>query len=307
MTDRVTSPFFSIVIPSYNRQDSVQSTINSILTQSFNSYEVIVVDDGSTDNTFEVLTGVYADQPAVKIIHQENKERGAARNYGLSQARGKYVEFLDSDDLLLEDHLKLLSDKICELNFPDFICTKFELFRDGKSYPSDIHTLPEDYYNYSLFLSGNPLACNICVRRENADLHLFEEDRSYSIKEDWMFMLQNLRYNRVYIIDKVSIRMNDHDDRSMRSDNKLIVQRTLKAQEWIVKNVPLDTEEKKALEAHCNYFCSIHSYIENDRKNALTFIRRSIDLMGFKKIYSILLLKIIVGKKLMDKIKSVIR
>ncbi len=303
MSEKILSPFFSIVIPTYNRKATIKNTIESILQQSFKDYEILVIDDGSTDGTFESLTDYYSVNPAIKIIHQENKERGAARNNGFQHAQGVYVIFLDSDDLLLSGHLKALSEKIEEQKKPDFICTKYELYRNGKTYSSDIQHLQEGFHDYKLFLTGNPLACNICVRRGNKNLHLFEEDRSYSIKEDWMFMLQNLRNNKFYLIDKVTIRMEDHDDRSMRSDNNLIIEHTFNALDWILKKIPLDDHEKKILEAHANYFCSIHSYIDNKRRKALKFLLRSFRLNGLQKKYLVLLAKLSVGKNIADIIK----
>lgn len=306
MVDYKNAVFFSVVIPTYNRREPIKSSIESILKQNFGSFEIIIVDDGSTDGTYEALQADYSSNSQIQIIKQENKERGAARNTGFNHAQGIYVEFLDSDDILLEGHFNLLHDKVLELNYPDFICSKFQLFRDGRSYDGDIQKFKEGFYDYKIFLKGNPLACNICVRRDNKDLKLFEEDRSYSIKEDWMFMLQNLRNSKVYIIDKVTIRMSDHDDRSMRSDNKLIVQRTFKAQKWILQNVALDTSEKRKLKAHTYYFSGIHSYIDNERKEAFRYLMGSIRLEGIQKKYLVLLMKIMIGKRTTNLFKRIL-
>lgn len=284
----------------------VQNTINSILNQSYSSFEILVVDDGSTDNSFDILSRIYSGNPSVRIIHQENKERGAARNNGLLQARGQYVQFLDSDDILKETHLELLLKKIEELNSPDFICSKYEFLRNGKVVSTDIQKIKEGYYDYTLFLKGNPLACNICVRKANEQLIHFEEDRSYSIKEDWMFLIQNLRHNKLYIIDEISIRMNDHESRSMRSDNNIIIERTLKAEDWILQKVKLSKSEKSLLKAHCNYFCGIHSYVDGNRKNGLKYAIKAISLKGLKIKYMSLTLKLILGKNIVDGIKNLI-
>lgn len=282
----------------------VRDAIESILKQSYSSFEILVVDDGSTDGTFEILGQHFSGNPKLRIIRQENKERGAARNNGLLQSAGKYVQFLDSDDSLKDAHLEILANKIEELNSPDFICSKYELLRNGKSVPTDIQKIKEGYYDYTLFLKGNPLACNICVRKANEKLIPFEEDRSYSIKEDWMFLIQNLRYNKIYIIDEVSVRMNDHELRSMRSDNSIIIERTFKAERWISEKVSLSRSEKNSLKAHCNYFCSIHSYIDANRNTGLKYIFKAISLKGLKIKYMLLVLKLILGKNTVDGIKN---
>lgn len=89
-------PFFSVVIPCFNRRDLVNATLESVFAQSFTDFEVIVVDDGSTDGTFEMIE---AWTPRVKVIRQANGGAARARNAGLREAVGEYVAFLDSDDL----------------------------------------------------------------------------------------------------------------------------------------------------------------------------------------------------------------
>src|SRR4051812_11846739 len=96
-------PFFTIVIPVYNREDILHKTIESIIAQTFSDYEVIIVDDGSTDKSYEVAKRY--ESGIIKIFTKENGERGAARNFGANKAGGRYVNFFDSDDLMRADHL----------------------------------------------------------------------------------------------------------------------------------------------------------------------------------------------------------
>lgn len=102
MTD---TPKVSVIIPSYNRAHFVGEAIQSILDQTFPDFEVIVVDDGSTDNTKDVVTSF--KDPRVKYTFQENRGIAAARNTGIKATSGEYVAFLDSDDLWLPQHLEL--------------------------------------------------------------------------------------------------------------------------------------------------------------------------------------------------------
>jgi glycosyltransferase involved in cell wall biosynthesis len=90
------SPRFSVVIPTYNRSKAILPTLESCFKQSFDNFEVIVVDDGSTDDSLQVLSDV-ADT-RLKVISQDNAGPAAARNLGMQQAEGKYIAFLDSDD-----------------------------------------------------------------------------------------------------------------------------------------------------------------------------------------------------------------
>lgn len=91
-------PFFSTVIPSYNRRDLIGATLDSVLAQEFSDNEIIVVDDGSTDGTLDVLAR-YGSR--IRVIEQPNSGPGPARNLGAKQAAGEYVAFLDSDDVWL--------------------------------------------------------------------------------------------------------------------------------------------------------------------------------------------------------------
>jgi len=91
----MTSPLVSVIIPTYNRAETVRRSIDSALDQTYRPLEVIVVDDGSSDNTREVLEG-YGDR--IRAIYQENGGPSVARNTGVSAARGEFIAFLDSDD-----------------------------------------------------------------------------------------------------------------------------------------------------------------------------------------------------------------
>jgi glycosyltransferase involved in cell wall biosynthesis len=92
----------SVIIPVSNGEEYIAEAIDSVLAQTCPKVECIVIDDGSTDRTAEIVRG-YGDR--VSYIHQANAERSAARNNGLAHASGKYVSFLDADDLLLPDKL----------------------------------------------------------------------------------------------------------------------------------------------------------------------------------------------------------
>ena len=100
-------PKVSVIIPTYNRAQMVCEAMDSVVTQTLQDVEIIVVDDGSTDGTGEVLAERYGDR--IQYFWQENQGRAVARNRGVQAASGAYVLFLDSDDLLLPQSLELLS------------------------------------------------------------------------------------------------------------------------------------------------------------------------------------------------------
>src|SRR5215470_5462303 len=102
-------PLVSVVMPTYNRADTIERAIDSVINQTLSDWELIVVDDGSTDDTPELILQRYAHEPRVKLIRQENQGFAGARNTGLLRGCGKYIAFLDSDDEFLSHHLELLS------------------------------------------------------------------------------------------------------------------------------------------------------------------------------------------------------
>ncbi len=104
----------SVIIPTYNRAELVIRAIKSVSQQTYKDTEIIVVDDGSTDNTVDLISSL---NPPIRYITQANTGVAAARNFGLSQAMGEYVAFLDSDDYWLpnklEKQLSLINNHIC--------------------------------------------------------------------------------------------------------------------------------------------------------------------------------------------------
>ena len=98
-------PNVSVIIPTYNRERFIREAVVSALEQSYRDFEVIVIDDGSTDATGEIIHSLGSDR--VRYVYQANTGRSAARNRGLREARGRYIAFLDSDDLYLKEKLAL--------------------------------------------------------------------------------------------------------------------------------------------------------------------------------------------------------
>ena len=103
-------PFFSIVIPTYNRAHLLKAAVDSVLQQTFSDWELIIVDDGSIDNTREIIA--LCKDERIRYVYQENSERSAARNNGIRHSLGLYICFLDSDDYYLPQRLELLYESI---------------------------------------------------------------------------------------------------------------------------------------------------------------------------------------------------
>lgn len=100
----------SIIIPSFNSEKYIAETINSVLNQSYTNWELIVIDDGSTDNSAAIIKEFCLKDDRVKYCHQENAGVSVARNNGIKRAKGEYIALLDADDVWEKDNLKIKVD-----------------------------------------------------------------------------------------------------------------------------------------------------------------------------------------------------
>lgn len=114
----------SIIIPTFNRSNTIRRAIESVLNQTLTYWELIIVDDGSTDNTREVIES-YIRNPKVSYFYQKNKGTSAARNYGALQAKGEFLIFLDSDDFIFPE----LIGEIQKLNLKSLDLISWEVFK----------------------------------------------------------------------------------------------------------------------------------------------------------------------------------
>jgi glycosyltransferase involved in cell wall biosynthesis len=141
-------PFFSVVIPAFNRGDMVRQVLASVFAQQFRDFEVIVVDDGSTE---DLRLAIHSFPHRVEVLRQPNSGPGAARNLGASRARGTYLAFLDSDDVWFPWTLGIYADVAARFARPAFISGAPDRFSDPNELPShrpeqfQVKTFP-DYY-----------------------------------------------------------------------------------------------------------------------------------------------------------------
>lgn len=161
------SPFFSIIIPTYNSSEFIEMTIESVFKQNYQDYEIIVVDDGSTDETINILKKYTS---SIEIIMQGNKGPGAARNKGIEIAQGIYVAMLDSDDVWFPWTLELYKKIIDDHNLPSFVVGNFIRFNNpceliNVAFPKFQAREYKDYYSTShdRLLFGT---CSVAIKRD---------------------------------------------------------------------------------------------------------------------------------------------
>lgn len=130
------SPLVSIVIPIYNAEKYIQQTIDSVFKQSFEDWELILVNDGSTDNTNEILNQLAIQWPnKISVLHKNNSGVADTRNIGMAKAKGKYIALLDADDFWLPENLEK-KVSLLEKNEADFVYSDMYNVNENLEYPT---------------------------------------------------------------------------------------------------------------------------------------------------------------------------
>ena len=179
----------SVIIPTYNRENYISETIESVLNQTFQDFEIIVIDDGSTDKT---KTKLEKFKSKIKLIEQKNSERAVSRNNGVKNSSGEYIAFLDSDDLWASDKL----EKQVEIldNKKNMILTYCQSFRINEK-SKKIKTAKRQLQGHNgpifdkLLLRNFIVSATPLIRRENFDKTNGFESK-YIPYEDWEFWLR---------------------------------------------------------------------------------------------------------------------
>lgn len=208
---------FSIIVPTYNRAGLISKTLMSLLNQEYKNYEVIVVDDGSTDNTEEVVSQIKDER--LRYVKRENAERAAARNFGAAISKGDYLNFFDSDDLANANHLSEALKLIAAKNDPEW----FHLANEQVNENGDVVKQSESYTGTSLnkkLAYGNILGTmGVFVRKDIFALHKFNEDRVLSVSEDYELWCRLAAHYSLYYSNTVTAQLVNHQSRSVYSIN----------------------------------------------------------------------------------------
>lgn len=252
MTTQV--PFFSIIIPTYNRAKQLRSAIASVLAQQFKDYEIVIVDDGSTDNTREVIKDLLPDNLSIKYFYKTNEERSIARNYGIQRALGRYINFLDSDDVLYPTHFSVAHDLLSKNNFPEVGHLGFRTIdSEGReiSVTRNLDTTFREKLISENFLHGNA----IFIRKDIAEQVNFIPSALAFLSEDWYVWLRlAARYN-FYFDNTITSAVIVHPERSLLNIDpvKLIANTNI-----LVNNLKKDVPFMKAYRHMANYHFANH-------------------------------------------------
>lgn len=256
--------FFSIVIPTYNRAGYIGKTIRSLLATSYSSFEIIVVDDGSTDNTEAMVLG--ENDKHVRYYRKNNGERGAARNYGARLANGVYVNFFDSDDVAYSNHLNEAFKAVQGLGHPEVFHLGYDVKDDEGMLIRRVDDLPSTVNDR--LIDGNHLSCNgVFLRKDICAQFPFNEDRVLSASEDYELWLRLASRFPFHGVREVTSTVVNHEARSvLRINAESFIARIRCLQENLGRDamfVQRYGQRWKVLQAHLYVYMALHLAMAN--------------------------------------------
>lgn len=194
--------FVSIIIPLYNKKDSIGSSVRSVLNQTYDSFEIIIVDDGSSDGSDEIVKSFKDNR--IRYIYKSNGGVSSARNRGILESRGEWILFLDADDILYPDALNTLLAPVKESSNIQISCGNFDIIEEGKSKcgsKNSINAVIANNYKSFFYQKFNLRAGNFIVKRHLAKKFPYPE--SLSRFEDLKVILEYLGQAEIHCTEKI--------------------------------------------------------------------------------------------------------
>ena len=209
----------SIIIPAYNQEKLLSKTIKSAINQDISyNYEVIIIDDGSTDSTFNIANLMSKNDKRIKVFKQEHSGVSSARNLGIAKCSGKYICFLDSDDLIFNNYLSSQVNTLESNNNSDIAMCPFIKFTNNKKIFE-----PGFFYKnaYSLHIFANIITyLDCCLFRRHVVEKLMSFDTNLEANEDYDFLFRSAIHNFNFIPNLNTIAIyRCHDNNSSKKLN----------------------------------------------------------------------------------------
>ena len=183
-----TSPLVSVIIPCYNQGKYLEETVQSVLKSKYRPLEIILVNDGSTDNSLEIAKKLEADYPEIHVINQHNGGVAKARNTGISAASGKYILPLDGDDLISEDYIQQAVDVL--ENNPEVKVAYCQAVKFNESGQKPWKLKP--FSRYQLAKDNMIFVAALFRKADGIAVGGFSEDMKMG-REDWEFWIKMLK------------------------------------------------------------------------------------------------------------------
>lgn len=271
-------PYFSIIIPTYNRAKFIEKTIHSVLNQRFQDFELIIVDDGSTDHTKDVVNQI--NDPRINYYYKKNGERAAARNFGILRAKGEYISFLDSDDYYYPTYLANAFESLKKYDLPEFLFIGYESVSNAGIKIRKFNFLNND--DYSAFIKGNPMSClGLVLKKSVFETHLFNEDRELSGSEDWEFLVRVISHFGFKVDKRISSALVRNDENSVFNMNiEKLYKRKKASYDYAFEdeNVKkLYGPYKKEIWAYMLSYISLHAALSSNKKGSGFYLFKAIN------------------------------
>lgn len=257
----IKKPLVSIIIPTYNREKYIKRAINSVLSQSFQDFEIIIIDDGSTDNTKKILEPYLKDK-RIKYIFQKNQKVSRARNNGIKNSTGKYVALLDSDDYWIDNNkLKKQIDFLEKKQ--DYVLTSGGIIRineKGQEISKIKNPEKDEYIRKSMLLSCLITPSAVVFKREAYDIIDGFNEKS-DLSEDWQLFLEMGKIGKLYNFQEYFLAYLQGDQNRSNFNRRKNLKYNLNLLKKYKKTYP---NFKKAYLIHFCYY--IYSFIPFNKK-----------------------------------------
>jgi glycosyltransferase involved in cell wall biosynthesis len=233
-------PFFSVVIPTYNRSAFILDTLATVFAQTYQNFEVIVVDNASTDNTVELLVPFVAENKIKLVRHDRNYERAKSRNTGQQHAKGDYLTFLDSDDFMYSTGLEDAALFIQQNPHVKIFHNLYELVDSKRSVLYNYRFAPINNAA-ALICKGNFLSCiGVFLHRDVYTTIFWDETPELVGSEDYEFWFRVIaRFPHVGRIEKINSGILHHHGRTM---NHIRLETTAKRFDYSINKVETTPE-----------------------------------------------------------------
>ena len=217
------APLISVIVPTYNRPERLKSALQSILNQTFENFEIIVVNDAGSDIQ-DIVSSLNAKRSVVCIRHEINKGLSAARNTGIEAARGKYIAYLDDDDLFYRNHLSTLVEFLERhpgtIAYTDANCA-FQKMIDGRWITFQRQVIYSKEWSNDEILIDNFVPV-LCVMHEKSYLEKSGKfDESLNRHEDWDLWIRLSRHHHFVHIKNVTCEFTRCENKSSMTTQSL--------------------------------------------------------------------------------------
>lgn len=210
-----TTPFFSVIIPTFNRASLISKAIQSVIDQTYTNWELIIIDDGSNDNTNQVVEKF--NDSRIKYNYQHNQERSVARNNGIKFSSGRYICFLDSDDYYVQNRLQMLYDELFVRHFPiEFFYTPVLIQKNGTLQKPAVRESIGSLIGLDKIIMSTIHSQQVCAAKTIFDE--FKFDPRFHISEDVELWLRiATKFKITFLKEHYTVVVVEHLDRSINT------------------------------------------------------------------------------------------